>query len=319
MRVFLGAAILACLSSGNARAAEPYPSKPIRMVVAFPPGGPVDLVARLIAPALSETLGQNVVVENKTGASGNLGAGEVKKAAPDGYTLLAHSSAFAINPSLIPDSGYDAVKDFATIAIMASQPNVIVVHPSFPAKTLAELIQAARKGKLAYASPSTGTTPHLTAENLFRVAAKVDITHVPFRGAGPAVAAVVSGEPPIGSVAASGPMPHLKSGKLRALAVSSAKRLASLPDVPTLGEAGYRGMEDYTWVGLFAPAGTPAAVVDKLNDAVNRAIETPLVKERLDGLAFEPVRRKPRESADYLRAEVAKWSKVVRETGAKPE
>jgi tripartite-type tricarboxylate transporter receptor subunit TctC len=252
------------------------------MMVAFPPGGPVDLVARLIAPALSETLGQSVVVENKTGASGNLAAGEVKKANPDGYTLLAHSSAFAINPSLIPDSGYDALKDFATIAIMASQPNMIVVHPGFSAKTLADLIKAAREHKLAYASPSSGTTPHLTAENL-------------------------------------GPMPHLKSGKLRALAVSSAKRLASLPDVPTLAEAGYRGMEDYTWVGLFAPAGTPAPLVQKLNDAVNRAIQNPTVRERLEGLAFEPVSRKPRETADYLRAEVAKWAKVVRETGAKPE
>jgi tripartite-type tricarboxylate transporter receptor subunit TctC len=319
MRTFLGAAILACLSSGSARAADTFPSKPIRMVVAFPPGGPVDIVARLISPAMGETLGKNVVVENKTGASGNLATTEVKKSAPDGYTLLAHSSGYAINPSLFPDSGYDPQKDFVAVAIMASQPNVIIVHADFPAKTLGELIQAARERKLAYASPSSGTTPHLTAENLFRVMAKVDITHVPFRGAGPAVAAVVAGEPPIGSVAASGPMPHLKSGKLRALAVSSARRLSSLPSVPTFAEAGYPGVEDYTWVGLFAPASTPPAVVQKLNDAVNRAIQTQLVRERLDGLAFEPVARKPRETADYLRAEVAKWSKVVRETGAKPE
>ena len=318
MKAVLAAVIVASLAGGSARA-ETFPSKPIRMVVAFPPAGPVDLVARLIAPALSETLGKNVVVENRTGASGNVGTAEVKRAPADGYTLLAHSSAFAINPSLIPESGYDAQKDFVPVAIMASQPNVIVVHPDFPAKTLAELIKSAREKRLAYASPSSGTTPHLTAENLFRVAAKVDITHVPFRGAGPATTAVVSGEPPIGSLAASGPMPHLKSGKLRALAVSSSRRLPSLPDVPTFAEAGYRGMEDYTWVGLFAPVGTPAAVVQKLNDAVNRALQNPQVRERFDGLAFEPVARKPRETADYLRAEVSKWSKVVRDTGAKPE
>jgi tripartite-type tricarboxylate transporter receptor subunit TctC len=318
MKTILAGVLLASIATGSALA-QPFPSKPVRMVVAFPPAGPVDIVARLIAPNLTEVLGKSVVVENRTGASGNLATAEVKKAPADGYTILAHSSGYAINPSLTPDAAYDAEKDFVAIAIPASQPNLIVVHSDFPAKTLAELLQTARARRLAYASPSSGTTPHLTAENLFRVIAKVEITHVPFRGAGPAVAAVVGGEPPIASLAASGPMPHLKSGKLRALAVSASRRLATLPDVPTLKELGYPGVEDYTWVGLFAPAGTPAAVVQKLNEAVNRAVQNQQVRERLEALAFEPVSRTPRQSAEYLRGEVAKWARVVRETGAKAE
>src|SRR5438445_789281 len=173
--------------------------------------------------------------------------------------------------------------------------------------------------KLAFASPSSGTTPHLTAENLFKVRAKVDITHVPFRGAGPAAAAVLGGEPPIGSMAGTAPMPHLRSGKLRALAVSSSKRLASLPDVPTLNELGYPDMEDYTWVGLFLPAGTPAAIAQKLNDAVIRTVQSADIRERLDGLTFEPTAAPLRETADYVKSELVKWAKVVRDTGAKAE
>src|SRR5687767_9131991 len=227
------------------------------MVVAFPPAGPVDIIARLIAPRISETLGQPVVVENRAGAGGNVPTSQVAKAPADGYTILAHSSAYAVNPSLTPNAGYDAEKDFIPIAVVAAQANLILVHPDFPARSLPELLALARKQPLAYASPSSGTTPHLTAENLFKVRAKVDITHVPFKGGGPATAAVLGGQPPIGSMAAGGPMANIKAGKLRVLAVSSAQRLPSLPEVPTLGELGFGGMEDYTWVGLFAPAGTP--------------------------------------------------------------
>jgi tripartite-type tricarboxylate transporter receptor subunit TctC len=297
--------------------AQPYPSKPIRMVVAFPPGGPVDIVARLLAPKITESLGQQIVVENRAGAGGNVPTQQVAKAPADGYTLLMHSSAYAVNPSLTPNAGYDPQKDFTPIAVVAAQPNLILVHADFPAKSLAELLQMARTSKLAYASPSSGTTPHLTAENLFKVRAKVDITHVPFKGGGPATAAVLGGQPPIGSMAAGGPMANIKAGKLRVLAVSSSRRLASLPDVPTLAEVGFPGMEDYTWVGLFAPAGTPADIAQRLNAAVLNAVKSPEVKERLEGLAFEVTAAPLRETSDYVKSELVKWAKVVRDTGAK--
>lgn len=299
--------------------AQPYPSKPIRVVVAFPPGGPVDVVARLVAPKITEALGQNVVIENVGGGGGNIAAQRVAKSAADGYTILAHSSAYAVNPALLGNTGFDAEKDMIAIAVVASQANLIIVHADFPAKTLAELLARAKTEKLAFASPSSGTTPHLTAENLFKVRAKVDIVHVPFKGAGPAIAAVLGGQPPIGSMAGTAPIPHIKAGKVRALAVSSAKRLAALPDVPTLGELGYPGMEDYTWVGLFVPAGTPAEAVQKLNDAVLRAVQAPDLRERLDALAFEPTAQPLRETAEYVKTELAKWAKVVKDTGAKPD
>jgi tripartite-type tricarboxylate transporter receptor subunit TctC len=297
--------------------AQPYPSKPIRVLVAFAPGGPVDIIARLIGPKLSEALGQPVVVENKLGASGNVATGEVAKAAPDGYTLLTHSSAYAVNPTLFSNAGYDPVKDLIPIAIVAQQANIVLVNASFPANTLEELRQRVLAGKLAFASPGAGTTPHLTAVNLFHVRWKADITHIAFKGAGPAVAGLLSGEPPIGCMAGSGPMSNIKAGKLRALAVSSSRRLPQMPDVPTLNELGYSGMEDYTWVGLFAPAGTPLAIVQKLNDAVLKAVQSPDLKERLDALAFEATAQPLRETSDYVRAEVAKWAKIVKETGAK--
>jgi len=299
--------------------AQSYPSKPIRIAVAFPPGGPVDIIARLIGPKLTEILGQQVVVENKVGASGNLATSEVAKSAPDGYTLLTHSSAYAVNPSLFKNAGYDPNKDLIPIAIVAQQANIVLVNASFPAKTLEELRKAAATQKLAFASPGTGTTPHLTAVNLFHVRWKADMTHVPFKGAGGAVTGLLTGEPPIGCLAGSGPLSNIQAGKLRALAGSSAKRLPQLPDVPTLKELGYAGMEDYTWVGIFAPAATPRDVAQKLSDAVLRAVKTDDMKQRLEGLAFEVTAAPLRETADYVRAEVAKWAKVVRETGAKAE
>ena len=310
---------LCALAAATAAGAQPYPSKPIRLMVAFPPGGPVDIIARLVGPKISEALGQPVVVENKVGASGNVATSEVAKSAPDGYTLLTHSSAYAVNPTLFSNPGYDPVKDLLPIAVVAQQANIVVVNASFPARTLDDLKRAMTGGKLAFGSPGSGTTPHLTAVNLFHLQWKADVTHIPFKGAGPLVPGLLAGEPPIGCLAGSGPMSNIKAGKLRALAVSSANRLPQLPDVPTLKELGYSGMEDYTWVGLFAPAGTPSDVAQKLNGAVLRAMQADDMKQRLDGLAFEITAAPLRETADYVRSEVAKWAKVVRATGAKAE
>src|SRR5438477_912939 len=316
MRTIVGA-LFALLSS--LALAQPYPSKPVKVLVAFPPGGPVDIIARLIAPKMSEILGQPFVVENKVGASGNVATAEVAKSAPDGYTLLAHSSAYAVNPTLFANPGYDPARDLVAIAVVARQANIVLVNAGFPARTLEELKGAMQKGKLAFASPGAGTTPHLTGESLFHLRWKTDATHVPFKGAGPAVTGLLSGEPPIGCMAGSGPMANIKAGKLRALAVSSAKRLPQLPDVPTLGELGDGGMEGYPWVGGCAAAGTPRELAQKLNDAVLKSVQDPALRQRLDALAFDATAAPLAPTAAYVRSEAAQWGKVVRETGAKAE
>jgi tripartite-type tricarboxylate transporter receptor subunit TctC len=296
--------------------AQGYPAKPVHIIVAFAPGGPVDVIARLAAIKLQELLGQPAVVENRPSSSGNLGTQVVAKAVPDGYTILATSSAFAVNVTLSPNAGY-VPGDFAPIIQAATQPNVIVVQSEFPAKTLPELLEMAKTRKLAYASPGTGTTPHLTGEHIFKVIAKVDVVHIPHKGAGPAASAVVSGEPPIGSLAVTAPIPFVRAGRLRALAISSATRHPQLPDVPTFAELGFPEIQDYTWVGFFAPAGTPAEIVQKLNEALNRVLQMPDVRERLDALTLEPVGGSPQQFADYVRAEVVKWGAIVKQTGAK--
>jgi tripartite-type tricarboxylate transporter receptor subunit TctC len=316
-RVLCAAAVL--IATLSQAFAQGYPNKPIRFVVAFAPGGPADLAARLVSQKLPELLGQQVVVDNRAGAGGNIGAAAVAKAAPDGYTTLVTTSAVAVNATLFANPGYDAERDFVPIVQIATQPNMVFVNAGAPAKSLDELLKLARGSKLAYASPGTGTTPHLTAEMLFKVLARLDTTPIHFKGAGPMVAAVVGGEPPLGCGAISGPLAQIKAGKIRALAVSSARRLATLPEVPTLGELGFAGMEDYTWIGMFVPAGTPPEIVQRLNEAVNRAVQMPDIRERLEALAFEPVGGTQVQFAEYVKAEIAKWAKVVRETGAKPD
>jgi tripartite-type tricarboxylate transporter receptor subunit TctC len=316
--LFRALALAAWLLAG-ACVAQDWPTKPVRIIVPFSPGGPVDIIARLVGAKLNASLGQQFIVENRTGAGGNIGAAAVAKSAPDGYTVLMTSSAIAVNVSLYSDPGYDAMRDFIPVAIPASQPNMIIVNASVPARTLPEFISQSRGKKIAFASPGSGTTPHLTGENILRVIAKLDVTPVHFRGAGTAVTALVSGEPEVGCMAISGPLPQVKAGRLRALAVSSAKRIPALPDVPTFAEAGFPGVEDYTWVGVFLPAGTPAAIVRKLNEGVNRAIESPDVRERLAANAFDPVGGSQQQFADYVKSEIAKWAKVVKDTGAKPD
>jgi tripartite-type tricarboxylate transporter receptor subunit TctC len=308
--------LLALVSNALAQA---YPAKPVRIIVPFAPGGPADIAARLVGAKLPDLLGQQVLVDNRAGAGGNIGAAVVAKSAPDGYTVLVTTSAIAVNMTLFASPGYDAERDFVPVVQIATQPNMVFVNAGAPAKSLDELLQLARGTKLAYGSPGTGTTPHLTAEMLFKVLARLDTTPIHFKGAGPMVAAVVGGEPPVGCGAISGPLAQIKGGKLRGLAVSSSRRLASLPDVPTLGELGFQGMEDYTWIGMFLPSGTPPDVAPRLKDAVNRALQAPDTRERLEALAFEPVGGSQREFADYVKAEIAKWGKVVRETGAKSD
>jgi tripartite-type tricarboxylate transporter receptor subunit TctC len=287
IRVSSAVAVL-LLAVANAFA-QGYPTKPVRFIVPFAPGGPADIAARLVSAKLPDLLGQQVLVDNRAGAGGNIGAAAVAKSAPDGYTALVTTSAIAVNMTLFSSPGYDAERDFVPVVQIATQPNMIFVNAGAPAKTLDELIKQAGGSKLIYGSPGTGTTPHLTAEMLFKVLAKLDTQPIHFKGAGPMVAAVVGGEPPVGSGAISGPLAQVRAGKLRALAVSSSRRLATLPEVPTLTEVGFPGMEDYTWIAMFVPAGTPPEIVQRLNEAVNRAVQSPDIRERLEGLAFEPV------------------------------
>ena len=316
-RIFLSALLL--FLANPAVHAQTWPAKPVRVIIPFAPGGPTDIIARIAGQKLSEILGQPMVIESRAGAGGNIGTAVVAKSAPDGYTLLITSSAYAVNVSLSPNAGYDAERDFVPVANIAKQPNVIFVHPNLPAKTLAELLALAKTSKLAFASPGSGTTPHLTGENLFNVTAKLDVTAIHFKGAGPAITAVVAGEPQIGTGALSTPLPHIKSGRLRALAVSSSARVAGLPDVPTFAEAGFPGVEDYTWIALFVPAGTPPAIVQKLNEAINQALKGQDMRDRLDALAFEPVGGTSQQFAAYVKTEIAKWGKVVREGNIKAE
>ena len=311
------AALGAAVAPGSALA-QAYPNKPIRFIVPFAAGGPADIIGRLTGQKMSEILGQPIIVDNRGGAGGNVGAGAVAKSPPDGYTVLVTTSAFAVNVTLTPGA-YDAERDFIPVGAIAKQPNLVFVHPSVQAKTLAELLALGKTTKLAFATPGSGTTPHLTAENLFNVNGKLDMTAIHFRGAGPAIAAVVGGEPLVGSGALATPLPHVKAGKLRALAVSSAARVTSLPDVPTFAEAGFPGVVDETWIGLFLPAGTPPAILQQLNDAINKALQAPDLKERLGAQAFEPVGGTPKQFGDYVKTEIAKWGKVVREGNIKPD
>lgn len=303
---------------GLAQQSASWPVKPIRFVVAFAPGGPADVVARLMGNKLTDALGQQVVVENRGGAGGNIAAALVAKAAPDGYTVMVTTSAFAVNVSLYANPGYEE-REFTPVVNVATQPNLIFVNTAFPVKTMAELLATVKGGKMAFATPGLGTTPHLTGENLFRVIAKVDVTPIHFSGAGPAATALVAGEPPIASLAPTAALPHVRSGKLRAIAVAGATRFFALPDVPTFAEAGVPGVQDYTWTAFFLPAGTPVAVVQRLNESTNRIIQMSDIRERLNAQGLEPVGGAQQQFADYVKAEIVKWGRVVREAGMKAE
>ena len=310
--------LLSALCSKPAASQTEWPkAKPVTLLVAFAPGASTDIVARSLTQKLSELTGGNFIVENKGGAGGNIATTQVKRAAPDGYTLLVHSVAFAVNPSLYTDAGYDAVKDFAPVALGPKTPNIFTVNPGVSVKTLPELVDAARKSPFNYASSGIGTTTHLSMERL-KTAAKIDIVHVPYQPAA-AINAVVAGHTQIASTSMPPAVPMIKAGKLKALAVTSANRSPLLPDVPSITEFGYKEFDDYTWFGFLAPAGTPAAIVEKLNAALNRAMESPEIIEKFAQLGMSSTHNSSAEFGNFLKSEVPKWSAVVKSSGAKAD
>jgi tripartite-type tricarboxylate transporter receptor subunit TctC len=298
-----------------------FPNRPIRIVDAFPPGGPSDIVGRSISPRLSEVLGQPVVIDNRGGAAGVVGCDIVAKAAPDGYTLLlGPSGALTIQPSLSTKLPYDPQRDFEPVTQLTSGPQVIAVNPGVAAKSVAELIALAKAkpGQLNYASGGTGTANHLAAE-VFKLAAGIDVVHVPYKGTGPALASVLSGETQMIVSSLLPTLPHLKSGKLRALAVTSTSRSAAVPDVPTAAESGLPKFETSSWHGILAPAKTPRAIVMRLHDDIVKVLNLPEVRERLTAQGLNVVGSTPQAFAAYIRSETAKYARVIKQVGIKPE
>jgi tripartite-type tricarboxylate transporter receptor subunit TctC len=310
---------LSVAGTAHAQHASGYPNKPVKFVVAFAPGGPADIIARLLGQRLSESMGQPVVIENRGGAGGSLASGLVAKAPADGYTLMINTSSYAVNASLSKTTSFDADKDFVLASVVASSPNLLVSFPGLKAKNLQEIVAEAKSGKLNYGSAGAGTTPHLTAEYLFKVLGKVDVTHIPFQGAGPALAATMGGQVEMASVALPAAVEMVKGGKVRGLAVTSAKRVASMPDVPTVAESGFPGFEDYTWVGVFAPSKTSPEIVNYLNLEIGKILRSADFQAKLAGVGFEPVGGTPKEVGDYLKVEINKWAKIIKETGVKVE
>jgi tripartite-type tricarboxylate transporter receptor subunit TctC len=302
----------ACVS-----AAESYPSKPLRVVVGFPPGGFVDFTARLVAEPLGRTLGQQVVVENRSGAGGIVGTEIVARAAPDGYTLTVGSAGtHGVNQSLYRKLPYDVLRDFQPVARLADAPSILAVHPSLPAASVKELVALARArpGQINYASAGSGTSTHLAAV-LFEHLGRVKLVHVPFKGGGPAIVALLAGEVPVTFGTAASVSPHTKTGKLRGLAVTSGKRSVVLPDLPTIAESGLPGYEMLNWLGLFAPAGTPRGIVERLSTETGRIVRAPDIVTRFHAQGAEPSPLPTDAFASFVRNEVEKWAKVVAATG----
>jgi tripartite-type tricarboxylate transporter receptor subunit TctC len=297
-----------------------YPSKPVRIIVPYPPGGTSDILARLSAARLTESMGQPFLVENRPGASGTIGSQAVAKSAPDGYTLVLGTISSHGIVSAVSNTPYDPVKDFAAVTVIGSTPNVITVHPDLPAKNFGELLKLARAkpGKLNFGSTSPGGSPHMSAE-LLKMMAGIDIVHVPYKGAGPMLIDLIGGQIQIGFDNLPSSMAHIKSGKVRALAVTTAKRWPGTPDVPTVAESGVAGYEVSGWFGLLAPAGTPKPVIDALYKAVSAMLKQPEVQKQMLELGAEPGGNTPEAFAKQVADEVATWKKVVAATGVKVE
>ena len=322
IRTSLAAAlsVAACAAAGIS-AAQEYPSKPIRIIVQFTPGTSTDILARVIAQKLSEDWGQQVIVDNRPGAGAVIGTEMGAKATPDGYTLtMAVSSAFGINPTLYAKLPYDAIRDFAPIANLGLTPQTLVTNPSAAFKSVKEFVAAAKDkpAQINYASLGSGTTSHLTME-MFRSTAGITLNHIPFKGSADAHTQIMGGQIPVMFDAIPATQPHIKSGKLRGLGIATLKRSAFLPDLPTIAESGYPGFEAVGWIGIAAPAQTPTAVLDKLNAEMVKILNQPDVKERLSALAFTPVGDSRAQFAAYIKSEIAKWGKAVRESGAKAD
>lgn len=301
-------------------AQQAYPARPVRVIVPFSPGGPTDVCARLIAEKLSEAFSKQFYVENLSGAGGNIGTGQAARAAPDGYSILIAVNSHVINPALYDRVPYDPFKDFETVTLAASFASALSINPSVPAHTVKELVEVikANPGKYSFASPGVGTPSHLLGEQ-FRVVTGIDIVHVPYGGSGPAIASVVAGHTQIGFAALSAAAPLVQEGQLRVLAVMSKHRSPALPELPTIAEAGYPGLEGDGWIGVLLPAGTPKDLVHLLHDQIVNILALPDIKERLSTLGFEPVGSTPEEFAEQMKLEMEKWSKVIRAANIKPQ
>ncbi len=292
-----------------------YPNESVKFVVAFSPGGPTDVVARILGQRLTEKWGQSVVVENRGGAGGNIAARQVAKAEPNGYTVLVTTSAFAVNPSLTTNAGYSPESNYRTVIVVGTTPNIIVAAPNLKASTLKELIEAAKTEKLTYGMPGVGTTPHLSAEKIFKVLAKVDIPAVTFTGGAPTLNALLGGHISVACLAMPPTIELIKNGQIKALAILSDKRLPSLPDVPTAIEQGFGDREESTWIALFVPAGTPDSVVARLNTDINAVLAESDIRARLDQLGVLPVGGPPSVAEAYVHSEIRRWGEVVRSIG----
>ena len=319
LRAIAAVAITAAAAPAFPQGAADFPAHPIRIVVPFPAGGATDIAARLLAERMAMDWKQPVTVDNRPGAGGNIGSDIVAKSAPDGYNLIMGvTGSHAINISLYARMPYDPVKDFEAISQVAVVPNVVVVHPSVPATTLQAFVALAKKepGKLNYASLGNGTAAHLTME-MFKIAAGIDLTHIPYKGSAPAVADLLAGQVQAMIDGLPSALPHVQAGKLRALAVTSAKRSPAAPDLPTIAESGYPGFSADAWSGLFAPRGTPKAIVEKISLETQRILKTPEVQKRLGELGAEPVGSTPAEFAQFVQREIDKWARVVKASGAR--
>jgi tripartite-type tricarboxylate transporter receptor subunit TctC len=306
-----------CVALAESAIAQDYPTKPVKIVVPYPPGGSSDIAARVVGQKLAEQTGQPFIVENRPGAGGNIGAEAVARSPADGYTLVLATTAHAINPSLFKSIGYRLLEDFTPVSQLTSGPLVIVAHPSLSASTVTELIALAKAkpGELNFASSGNGQSTHLAAE-LFNSMAGTKMTHVPYKGSAPAIADVMGGQAALMFDTMISAMPHVKSGKLKALAVTSSTRSVAAPDLPTVAESGLPGYEVIAWNGLLAPAGTPKEVIAKLNSEIKKILDQPEIRDRFEGQGFSAESTPPESFAAFLQAEVAKWAKVVKDSGA---